>query len=94
MVGLLSVGLEEAEQATCDEVEGSCGPAQVMPSEAMPAALQQAAVVLQAEALAAASQVCFCTFMTCDIRSLSRGESLDSRQQKSGAQLCSRQPLY
>lgn len=58
MVDLLSVGLEEAEQATHEEIEGSCGPAQVTAAEVTPAAAQQAAVLLQAEALAAASQVC------------------------------------
>ena len=58
MVDLLSVGLEEAEQATHEEIEGACGPAQVTPAEATPAVAQQAAILLQAEALAAALQVC------------------------------------
>ena len=58
MVDLLTVGLEEAELATLAEIEGSCGPAQVTAAEATPAAAQQAAILLQAEALAAASQVC------------------------------------
>lgn len=58
MVDLLGVGLEEAKQATQEEIEGACGPAQVTPAEATPAAALQAAILLQAEALAAASQVC------------------------------------
>lgn len=58
LVDLLSVGLKEAVQAMHEEIGGSCGPAEVRAADATAEAVQQAARVLQAKALAAASQVC------------------------------------
>lgn len=54
---LLAVRLEEATDAVKAEVNGECGPSEVAPKDASEKALLQAARVLQAEAVSAASTV-------------------------------------
>jgi len=56
-VDLLLVDSEAAREAVQGEVQGDIGPPEVPPEDVSPEALQQAAVVLQAEAVSAAAAV-------------------------------------
>lgn len=61
LVSLLLLRIEEAREGVMGEARGECGPPEVPVQAITPEALQQAAVVAQAEAIAAAAQVCpFC----------------------------------
>lgn len=57
LVDLLLVNLEVAHESVQGEVQGDLGPPAVAPDDVSPEALQHAAVVAQADAVAAAAVV-------------------------------------